>query len=142
MTPAVAQGNFYMTVNAQNPEEFVLYGLNKDGTWSLTGNPIAQSMVNQPVLAAQKQALYCLYATSDLQMQLKKLTLETETPAVIGDVNGDGTANLADAVLLQKYLLGETALTAAQAKAADLQADDSINGFDLAVLRQLLTKVA
>ncbi|WP_302933042.1 dockerin type I domain-containing protein [Ruminococcus callidus] len=142
MTPAVAQGNFYMTVNAQNPEEFVLYGLNKDGTWSLTGNPIAQSMVNQPVLAAQKQALYCLYATSDLQMQLKKLTLETETPAVTGDVNGDGTANLADAVLLQKYLLGETALTAAQAKAADLQADDSINGFDLAVLRQLLTKVA
>ena len=59
-----------------------------------------------------------------------------------GDVNGDGTANLADTVLLQKYLLGETALTAAQAKAADLQADDSINGFDLAVLRQLLTKVA
>ena len=99
-------------------------------------------MVNQPVLAAQKQALYCLYATSDLQMQLKKLTLETETPAVTGDVNGDGTANLADAVLLQKYLLGETALTAAQAKAADLQADDSINGFDLAVLRQLLTKAA
>ena len=44
--------------------------------------------------------------------------------------------------VLQKYLLGETALTAAQAKAADLQADDSINGFDLAVLRQLLTKVA
>ena len=142
MTPAVAQGNFYMTVNAQNPEEFVLYGLNKDGTWSLTGNPIAQSMVNQPVLAAQKQALYCLYATSDLQMQLKKLALEMETPAVTGDVNGDGAANLADAVLLQKYLLGETALTAAQANAADIQADDSINGFDLAVLRQLLTKVA
>ena len=23
-----------------------IYGLNKDGTWSLTGNPIAQSMVN------------------------------------------------------------------------------------------------
>ena len=99
-------------------------------------------MVNQPVLAAQKQALYCLYATSDLQMQLKKLTLETETPAVTGDINGDGAANLADAVLLQKYLLGETTLTAAQAKAADLQADDSINGFDLAVLRQLLTKAA
>ena len=67
---------------------------------------------------------------------------EAETAAVTGDLNADGVFSAADLVLLQKYLLGETALTAAQAKAADLQADDSINGFDLAVLRQLLTKVA
>ena len=58
---------------------------------------------------------------------------------ISGDVNQDQTVNTADVVLLQKYLLGEVSLTETQAKAADVQADNTVNGFDLAVLRQKLT---
>ena len=59
---------------------------------------------------------------------------------ISGDVNQDQTVNTADVVLLQKYLLGEVALTETQAKAADVQANNTVNGFDLAVLRQKLVQ--
>ena len=39
MIPVVAEGKFYVAMNAQNPEEFPLYGLNLEtGTWEQTGN--------------------------------------------------------------------------------------------------------
>lgn len=59
---------------------------------------------------------------------------------ISGDVNQDQTVNTADVVLLQKYLLGEVSLTETQAKAADVQANNTVNGFDLAVLRQKLVQ--
>lgn len=59
---------------------------------------------------------------------------------ISGDVNQDQTVNTADVVLLQKYLLGEVSLTETQAKAADVQADNTVNGFDLAVIRQKLVQ--
>lgn len=61
-----------MAMNAQNPEEFPLYGLNLEtGTWEQTGNNIAREMVNHPLLAAQKNTLYCLYTASDQTVLLK-----------------------------------------------------------------------
>lgn len=52
-----------------------------------------------------------------------------------GDVNGDGAVTLADAVALQKWLLGENAIVSA---ASDLSNDQAVNGLDLALLRQRL----
>ena len=54
---------------------------------------------------------------------------------VSGDINQDGTADLADVILLQKYLLAQASLTQEQTQLADLQSDDTVNGFDLALLR-------
>ncbi len=54
------------------------------------------------------------------------------------DVNADEKIDVADAVLLQRYLLGEDTLTQSQWQAADLNADGTVNGFDLALLRQKL----
>ncbi len=52
-----------------------------------------------------------------------------------GDVNGDGTVNVADVVALQKYLLGyETEVTAA----ADVNEDDIVNVVDLGLLKRLV----
>lgn len=56
-----------------------------------------------------------------------------------GDLNSDNTLTTADAVLLQRYILGEKSLTQSQWQAADLNADGVVNGFDLALLRQKLT---
>ena len=54
------------------------------------------------------------------------------------DVNADEKIDVADAVLLQRYLLGEDTLTQTQWQTADLNADGTVNGFDLALLRQKL----
>lgn len=66
----------------------------------------------------------------------------TVTEAVNGDVNGDGTADLTDLVLLQKYLVRKGTLTVEQSSRADLNADHVLNVVDAMLLRQLLLKHA
>lgn len=66
----------------------------------------------------------------------------TVTETVNGDVNGDGTANLNDLVLLQKYLVRKGTLTAEQSSRADLNDDHVLNVVDAMLLRQLLLKHA
>lgn len=137
--PAESDNTCYLAVNAQNPEEFSLYALHPESkTWSLTGNPIAQELVNQPILAAQNNTIYCLYTTSELQPQLKKLLLTTPEKTIPGDINNSGSIDLTDAVLLQQYLLGIAELNASQYSRADFFADNAVNGLDLALLRQKL----
>lgn len=60
-------------------------------------------------------------------------------PVVKGDVNSDGKLNIADAVLLQKWLLAvpETKLT--DWNRADLCRDGILNAFDLCLLKKELT---
>lgn len=55
---------------------------------------------------------------------------------VIGDVNADGICNVADAVALQKWLLGVG--TIAEGQAGDLLGDGRLNVMDLAMLRAQL----
>lgn len=66
----------------------------------------------------------------------------TVTETANGDVNGDGTANLNDLVLLQKYLVRKGTLIAEQSSRADLNADHVLNVVDAMLLRQLLLKHA
>lgn len=63
-------------------------------------------------------------------------TQPTERTAMAGDVNADGVLAVSDAVMLQKWLLGCTALT--DADAADLNGDGVIDIFDLALLKRAL----
>ncbi len=60
-----------------------------------------------------------------------------EDTAVIGDVNADGKTNIADLVMLQSFILGNTDKLS-DWKAGDLDGDDRISGFDLTLLRQTL----
>lgn len=66
----------------------------------------------------------------------------TVTEAANGDVNGDGTTDLTDLVLLQKYLVRKGTLIAEQSSRADLNADHVLNVVDAMLLRQLLLKHA
>ena len=56
--------------------------------------------------------------------------------AVSGDVNADGAFNVADLVMLERYLLGAGSLT--DREAADLDSSGRVNTFDLIEMREML----
>lgn len=63
----------------------------------------------------------------------------TETDKIQGDVNADGKFNIADVVLLQKWLLDSANVKLADWKAADLDENGMINVLDLCLMKQKLT---
>ncbi len=56
----------------------------------------------------------------------------------IGDCNDDGCFDVADVILLQKWLLAVSNTRLSDWKAADLYNDDSLNIFDLCVMKRML----
>ncbi|HOR22997.1 MAG TPA: dockerin type I repeat-containing protein, partial [Ruminococcus sp.] len=68
-------------------------------------------------------------------------TLETQPASTLGrkgDVNLDGDVNIADAVVMQSYLLAKTQITGEQAYAADVLSDTVPNVFDMILLKQIV----
>ncbi len=59
---------------------------------------------------------------------------------VAGDVNADGSFNISDLVLFQKWLLVKPGAELKNWKAGDLCEDGKLNVFDLCLMRKLLTK--
>ncbi len=55
-----------------------------------------------------------------------------------GDVNLDGKVTVTDAVLMQKYMLGQETLTCEQSYAVDVLSDAQLDGFDLAAMKRKL----
>ena len=68
-------------------------------------------------------------------------TTTTEPTFWLGDVNLDGTVNVQDVVLLQKYLIRKETLTAEQAKPADSNSDGVINVIDLSRLKKWILSI-
>ena len=64
------------------------------------------------------------------------------TVAIKGDVNMDGKFNIADVMLVQKWLLAVPDTKLANWKAADLREDDRLDVFDLCMMkRELLSNL-
>lgn len=63
--------------------------------------------------------------------------VESQQEHLMGDVNLDGTFDIADIKLLQDYLLCRETLTAEQGAVADVCADNILNCFDLCVLKRM-----
>ena len=78
-----------------------------------------------------------LFTGSESQKFVLEPIVPEETTPVFGDINGDGSRNVSDLVLLQKYLL--KAETVIDNDAADLNGDGVIDVFDNIRLRKLLT---
>ena len=74
-----------------------------------------------------------VYSEGDYPLLAWEVGLQQEP--LPGDVNLDGTFDLADIKLLQDYLVDREMLTAEQGSAADVYADHVLNGFDLSLLR-------
>lgn len=65
---------------------------------------------------------------------------EPEPENLPGDVNQDGSVEVMDLVLLQKYLHGKQSITRQQNLNADSNQDGIVNIYDLVLLKQLLLK--
>lgn len=65
-------------------------------------------------------------------------TTSTEKPSIKGDVNLDGTASVADAALLTKYLIANGTLTKEQALNADMNDDGRLDVFDMILMRSVI----
>ena len=68
------------------------------------------------------------------------LTVNVINEITEGDINGDGAFNVADAVLLQKWLLAVPNTKLANWEAADLYRDGKLNIFDLVMMKKELLK--
>lgn len=66
------------------------------------------------------------------------LYAQWEKNTTLGDCNDDGLITITDAVILQKYLLYDYSFDKTQWTIADITKDGTVNGFDLAVLKQIL----
>ena len=63
-----------------------------------------------------------------------------ETPETVrGDVNGDGSFNVSDAVLLQKWLLAVPETHLADWKAGDICEDNKLDVYDLCAMKEMLS---
>ncbi|WP_303818874.1 hypothetical protein [Ruminococcus flavefaciens] len=80
------------------------------------------------------------YIWSEIKNDEGRFDLSSPAPAASlkGDVNADGSFNVADLVLFQHWLLGRDDAVLADWKAADLCEDDGLDVFDLCRMRKLL----
>lgn len=82
------------------------------------------------------------YSRSSCTMIDQELQTAFQTIAagelLMGDVNGDWKISVADAVMLQKYLVASETLTEKQAQHGDCDENQRLNGFDLLAIMKLL----
>lgn len=63
-------------------------------------------------------------------------TFSNSKPAIMGDVNGDGEFNIADAVTFQKWLLAVPDVELKNWKAADFCSDEKLDVFDFCLMKK------
>lgn len=112
----------------------------KNGTFHFQGTEYYhgdESMNLAHYEIGDKISIQFSYETQGLLIaNITTLTLEENSHKIPGDVDQNHVCNLADLVAMQQFLLGNGTLT--DWEAGDLYVDNKINGFDLAVLRQIL----
>lgn len=137
--PILVDGKCYLAMNTQNPDELTVYSLN-GSNWEMTGDVLSMDIVNSLSLAYNAQALYCSYSTINGTAVIKRLKLD-KSDSIMGDVNADGKFNIADVVIMQKWLLAVPDTKLADWKAGDLCADGRLDVFDFCLMKQELNRL-
>ena len=86
-------------------------------------------------------AVLCVASiTAMAPMAVSAAEPETSTTYISGDVNMDGEVSVSDMVMLQKWVLGQSDLEQLPCwQASDLCEDDTVDVYDLALLKMMLT---
>ncbi len=120
---------------------FRLYDLGTDKWYGKNNTAIADT-TNRLVLVNAGDAC-TLNATGGIyefkyEISTNRLSIYSANDVRTGDCNGDGNFDVADIVLLQKWLLAVPNTHLADWKAADLCEDGRLNIFDLCMMKHLL----
>lgn len=132
--PFTAGDKLLAGVNTQNPFELAVYTYDS-GNWAKLGNSISLELANSTDFAYSNGTVYAVYISTSGALAVKSYRLGSEEK-LLGDVNNDGIVSIADAVMMQKYLLRQGELTAY--KNGDISQDSTINALDMSMLRRLL----
>lgn len=134
--PILADGQCCLAVNTQNPDKLAVYSFN--GTnWEMTGDILAMDIVNSLSLAYGEKTLYCSCFTDNGTAIIRRLPLDAPKK-IKGDVNSDGKFNIADLVIMQKWILAVPDTSISDWKSGDLYEDNRIDVFDLCLMRRML----
>lgn len=130
-------GNVY--VNSDNGNDFqkwYIYG--ESGAYILKpkNSSCVLDITSGSVSDGANVQIYDWNGTTAQKFQIWRL--DDYKPIVYGDLNSDNKITSDDLFLLQSYLTNNITLTESQGKAADLNEDGLVDGFDLALLRQKL----
>lgn len=107
---------------------------------AIEGPPVVTTTTTITTTTTTTTTTKATTATSASATITATTTVITEKPPVnTGDINADGKVNLSDVVLLQKWLLGIPETKLVDWQAGDLYADGLLNGFDLCLLRRIVT---
>lgn len=77
---------------------------------------------------------YLIFATEHFSNYV--VAVPEGSNVVIGDVNGDGIADVLDAAIVQKYAAGKTSLTPEQIYAGDVNGDNNADVLDAAMIQK------
>ena len=116
------------------------------GTWEKTadtltddGNPQVTYQLYKKDFAAGETVTLGEVNQSSCVNYAVAVTAQQSAP-VIGDINTDGKCDIADLVMMHKYLIAEATLTPEQGAIADMNKDGRINAADLTLLKRILLK--
>ena len=93
--------------------------------------------VSEKLMISLSDTLEAPFSDSDTYPVFSWLEI-AESTLLKGDINYDSSINIADAVLLQRYLLGTYKMSEKQGKAADINSDNSVDIFDMVFMRRIL----
>ena len=86
--------------------------------------------------------LYSVEVTSETGISKKipvvNLIEVLDSDVIKGDINSDGTVDISDLVILEKYILCSEKITEKQFSIADINNDGSVDSFDMVLLRQTI----
>ena len=94
--------------------------------------------MKKKIMAILTSAMCLAAATLNSVNVVSAADEETDVPVLMGDVNADGSFNVADVVLLQKWILAVPNTDLANWKAADFYDDQILNVFDLCLMKRAL----
>lgn len=140
-----------ITINSSNANASVSNVTLKEGSaLTLTGNMNGITSVNKATFTSDTTSVTVnantIKAVKNGRANItvrdnnnsSKITVNIEEPFELGDVNCDGEVNVADAVLLQRWLLAVPNTRLADWKLGDLCEDGRLDVFDFCLLRSKL----
>lgn len=133
--------NIYLRpYNDDTSQKFTL-NRNSDGSYALltvsSGNAKCLDVYN---MSMDDGANICQWEYWNGSGQKFMIEPFNEPLKISGDVNADGQFNIADVVLMQKWILAVPDVTLADWEAGDLCKDNVINVFDLCLMKRMLVE--